>query len=375
MHLDIRNFFMTIDKTVLYGMLEKKRLHEAVLWLARTIISHNPVENCIVKGQLELFKHLPPHKSLFHAPVDKGLPVGNHTSQFFANVYLNELDQFVKHTLKCKYYIRYCDDFLILQESAAQLQEAKERIEEFARARLRLSLNDKYRSIAPVTNGIDFLGYVIHPDHALVRRRVVNNLRTKLEEFEKLLASQSSSQPQAHNLSFPQAVSGNPVSVFKYDYLLLGRLRAVLASYWGHLKWADTHNLRNALIKRYSFILEYFKVDDSGFTPRYRYRQDFPKVKFQYLYYAGIFTGAVLFFQVGGFYEFYEEGAFKSLKTVKANSRGVKYGFPLKLEPRYLSQFLERGMTVVIIKETDRYFGRLKERLPVVVLRPAQDDN
>ena len=392
MHLDIRNFFMTMDKNVLYGMLEKKIASKQspakqppvspfskgeyeslssfplnkggaggcafVLWLAQTIIFHNPVSNCIVKGQLELFKQLPPHKSLFHAPENKGLPVGNLTSQFFANVYLNELDQFVKHTLKCRYYVRYCDDFLILDESPERLIEVKERIDGFVQDRLKLTLNDKFMSIAPVTNGIDFLGYVIHPDHTLARRRVVNNLRTKLEWFEKRLTNNPTRPP----LNLRGGVEG----LVLYDYPLLEKLRAVLASYWGHLKWADTYNLKSAIIRRYSFISEYFKVDDSGITPLYKYRQDFPLVRFQYLYYAGIFSGAIVFFQVGGFYEFYEEVKMVSLKAIKKNGRGVKFGFPVKLEQRYLKQFLNSGMAVVIVKETDRYFGRLKERLPVM---------
>src|SRR3972149_2755974 len=110
-HLDIKNFFMTIDKEILYRILEKKVKDEDLLWLAHVILFNNPVQRCIIKGKRRLINHLPPHKSLFHAPHNTGLPVGNLTSQFFANVYLNELDQHVKHTLKCRYYVRYCDDF------------------------------------------------------------------------------------------------------------------------------------------------------------------------------------------------------------------------------------------------------------------------
>ncbi|MCI4625330.1 MAG: hypothetical protein L3V56_05140, partial [Candidatus Magnetoovum sp. WYHC-5] len=104
LHLDIKNFFMTMDKEVLYRILQKKVKDKNALWLAKIIIFHNPAENCIIKGKKYLIKTLPPHKSLFNAKPKTGVPVGNLTSQFFANVYLNELDQYVKHALKCKYY-------------------------------------------------------------------------------------------------------------------------------------------------------------------------------------------------------------------------------------------------------------------------------
>ncbi|MHA4858161.1 RNA-directed DNA polymerase, partial [Enterococcus faecium] len=74
---------------------------------------------------------VPPHKRLTNQPAHLGLPIGNLSSQFFANVYLDELDQFVKHRLGCRHYIRYVDDFLLLHESAAWLNDAKSQIEAF----------------------------------------------------------------------------------------------------------------------------------------------------------------------------------------------------------------------------------------------------
>ena len=74
-----------------------------------------------LKGNPRLVDRLPAHKTLFRASPGKGLPIGNLNSQFFANVYLNALDQFVKHELKCRWYLRYCDDFVLVAGSAAQL--------------------------------------------------------------------------------------------------------------------------------------------------------------------------------------------------------------------------------------------------------------
>jgi retron-type reverse transcriptase len=162
-HLDISNFFMSVDKDILFDLIKKKVKDETLLWLARVIIFHDPVADCIIKGNRELIKHLPAHKSLFHSPEGRGLPVGNLTSQFFANVYLNELDQFVKHTLKRSYYVRYCDDFLLFGDSVQGLTAAKDEIAKFLAARLKLVLNEKYSRIMHVQSGIDFLGCV-HPE-------------------------------------------------------------------------------------------------------------------------------------------------------------------------------------------------------------------
>ncbi|MBI5180833.1 MAG: hypothetical protein HZA05_05475 [Nitrospirae bacterium] len=391
-HLDIRNFFMTIDKEILYRMLEKKVKNENLLYLAHAIIFHNPTEDCIIKGEKNLIKRLPPHKSLFYATEDKGLPIGNLTSQFFANVYLNELDQYAKHILKCRHYVRYCDDFLILDRSPERLEEVKKNIGGFVEQRLKLSLNEKHGKVLPVSNGIDFLGYIIRQDYTLVRRRVVNNLKEKLNWFEERLILIPSNPPLAKGGRGDFQKVG--VRIIRYDYELLEKLKSVIASYLGHLKWADTYRLRSAIFKRYGFLKEYFSFDDGRVKPLYRYSEIFPSVRSQHLYYANRFRGLAIFFQVGCFYEFYDEiiayvkdeiaspltdyicqglandnAILKetlNLKKLKQNNRGAIYGFPVRLEGEYVKKVIEKGMPVVIIKETDKYIGRTKERLPVM---------
>lgn len=132
LQLDIQSFFINIDKNILYGLIRKKVQDKELLWLAREIIFYTSADNYLITGNRRLIDKLPEHKSLIKA-VDKtkGLPIGNLTSQFFANVYLNELDQFVKHELKCRYYLRYCDDFILLDTNPLQLQKWKEDIREF----------------------------------------------------------------------------------------------------------------------------------------------------------------------------------------------------------------------------------------------------
>lgn len=184
LQLDIHNYFMRIDKQILFELLAKRIKDDTALWLTRMLVFHDCTQNYQLKGNPALVQAIAPHKTLFNAAPDKGLPIGNLNSQFFANVYLNELDQFVKHTLKCRHYLRYCDDFVLVSHDHDQLREWQQKIERFLHGCLSLELNPKQR-LQPVSNGIDFLGYIVRRDYLLVRRRVINHLKEKLRTYEK----------------------------------------------------------------------------------------------------------------------------------------------------------------------------------------------
>ena len=300
LHLDVKNFFMTIDKRILTQMVEDRLVKEArkpltpspsplcprgyegrgelllsfspgekvaegrmrgplpfLNSLMRTIIAHNPIERRIDKGDWRLLARIPPHKTLLHAPCGVGLPVGNLTSQFFANVYLNELDQYCKHTLKCRYYVRYCDDFLILDNDPARLEIIREDVRHFLAERLRLELNTRYAAITDVRNGIDFIGYIIRPDYVLVRRRSVNNLRRRLDIFER-----EEVRVDMYN--------DTPLYAIRHTKEAMDRLRGVVASYCGHFKWGDTHRLRRSIFRRYPWLNALYRLYrlDSDVMPR-----------------------------------------------------------------------------------------------------------
>ena len=223
--------------------------------LTRTFLDHNPMDNRLDKGDRRLLATVPAHKSLLHAPFGVGLPVGNLTSQFFANVYLNELDQYCKHILKCRYYVRYCDDFLILDNDPQRLEQIREDVRCFLAERLRLELNTRYAAITDVRSGIDFIGYIIRPDYLLVRRRSINNLRIRLDTFKR-------EQITVHEdglLSIPQ---NTPEAE---------RLRGVMASYYGHFKWADTVHLRRSIFTRYPWLNAHYKLDDNVMPKQKRF--------------------------------------------------------------------------------------------------------
>ena len=116
---------------------------------------------------------------------EKGMPLGNLTSQFFANVYLNELDQFVKHKLKAKYYIRYVDDFVILHSEKSQLEIWKKQIEEFLNKELRLELHPEKSKIASLSEGINFVGFRNFYFFRLLRKRNIRNMKIKIKKFQR----------------------------------------------------------------------------------------------------------------------------------------------------------------------------------------------
>ncbi|MEA2083533.1 MAG: reverse transcriptase domain-containing protein [Thermodesulfobacteriota bacterium] len=100
LQLDIKNYFMTMDKEIFFSLIRPKCPNEEMLWLCQLLIFHDCTNDPVMRGDARLARVIPPHKTLFHVPEGKGLPIGNLNSQFFANVYLNTLDQFVKHRLK-----------------------------------------------------------------------------------------------------------------------------------------------------------------------------------------------------------------------------------------------------------------------------------
>ena len=170
---DIKKFFASVDHKVLLTLLKEKIKDEDIIWLLRQIID----SFCSDKGG------------------GKGMPLGNLTSQVFANIYLNELDQFVKHKLKTKYYIRYADDSLLLANDRKILHGYVGALRQFLAEKLRLELHPNKISIRRLNNGIDFLGYIVLPHYSLPRtktkRRIFKKLKEKvgLENFDQSLQS------------------------------------------------------------------------------------------------------------------------------------------------------------------------------------------
>ncbi|MEK7118219.1 MAG: reverse transcriptase/maturase family protein [Patescibacteria group bacterium] len=158
---DVRKFFDSVDHDVLRKLLRQKIVDLETLWLIDVLL------NSFTKTQ------------------GKGLPLGNVTSQLFANIYLNEFDQFVKHNLKIKYYFRYCDDFVILHTDRTFLDDALNKISFFLREKLLLELHPQKVEIRKLHQGIDFLGYVVLPHALVLRTSTKKRLLQKVGEAER----------------------------------------------------------------------------------------------------------------------------------------------------------------------------------------------
>jgi retron-type reverse transcriptase len=178
--LDLANFFVAINKRVLFEQIAAKVAEPWWLQLAGTILFHDPRNNVELRGSAAKLALVPPHKSLFNAPADTGLPIGNLSSQFFANIYLDALDQYCKHQIRARHYVRYVDDFILLHESAHWLHQAQERIAEWLPERLGAHLNTSKTILQPIERGIDFVGHVIKPWRRTTRPRTLATARRRL---------------------------------------------------------------------------------------------------------------------------------------------------------------------------------------------------
>ncbi|HLF10173.1 MAG TPA: reverse transcriptase domain-containing protein, partial [Gammaproteobacteria bacterium] len=161
LQLDIHNFFNSIHRPTLYELLKKTMTRHGVpLPLKRAVhalLRRSPLHDGVIERFTAAERALvPSHKRLANAGPGCGISIGNLSSQFFANVYLSALDQFVKHTLKAKRYLRYVDDFVLVHESREQLASWQAQIEDFLRDRLRLKLKAEVK-LRPLESGIDFL--------------------------------------------------------------------------------------------------------------------------------------------------------------------------------------------------------------------------
>ena len=168
---DIRKFFDSIDHNILFELIKKKISDEDTLLLIDKI--------------LKSFEKLP----------NVGLPLGNVTSQLFANIYLNELDQFVKHKFKVKSYFRYADDFIILSDNESELLNLLRDIKVFLKEKLKLDLHPGKVFIRKLKQGVDFVGYVVLPNAVVLRTKTKRRILKKLKSAEKkLLAGEISEE-------------------------------------------------------------------------------------------------------------------------------------------------------------------------------------
>ena len=184
-HGDVVKYFPSIDHEILRGLVSRRIADKRTMWLVDRILDSGVGIQTGERPVIYFPQDDPSTGSgqgLFAALRPKGLPIGNLTSQFWANVYLHELDMFVKHQLRCCGYLRYMDDFVLFCDDKAQLQAWKAATRDFLTAELRLELHPRKSPVFPVGVGIDFCGFRIYPTH---RRMGVADGDQEVDELDQ----------------------------------------------------------------------------------------------------------------------------------------------------------------------------------------------
>lgn len=215
---DVKQFFPCIDHAILRSELEKMLPDESVFWLVDRILQSG---RGVLSEEYEM-KYFP-GDDLFAVQRPRGLPIGNLTSQWWANCYLNPFDQFVKRELKCRAYLRYVDDFLLFSESKSQLWEWRAALIERL-ARYRLTIHEENALPRPTIKGIPFLGFVVFPTHRLLKKR-------------KGLAFQRRLKKITHHFSDEQ-------------------VKASVQGWVNHVRYGDTFALRESVLGRLGLLTE-----------------------------------------------------------------------------------------------------------------------
>ena len=235
--LDIEAYFMNMDHDILYkkvlAMIPSSKSsflgisRETLLYLIKQTIFNNVSKNCRIKGSKLDWEGLPPSKSLFNYPSHKGLPIGNLTSQVFGNVYMNDLDHFVKKDLKLKYYGRYVDDMLFVHNDKSYLKSIIPRLHEFLNSELKLNIHPNKIVLKSIDKGIPFLGQIINPHCSYISNRTKNNFYQAIQEVNKLMAV-----------------------VPQFSWKQLCDIRAKINSYLGYMQHANSYKLRKSMLRK-----------------------------------------------------------------------------------------------------------------------------
>lgn len=195
---DIKQYFHSVDHEIMIRLLCRKIRDRKLIWLLKRIIENRSGKES-----------------------HKGMPIGNLTSQCFANIYLHELDVFVKHRLRAKYYIRYLDDFLILERSRDKLKIYKREIARFLET-IKLELHTQKSRIIPLHKGINMLGFRVFYHHKLLSKNNMRLVSRRIEVFKAL---------------------------YKYRYVTKGKVGESMISWCAFAKWGNTYKLRTKIKK------------------------------------------------------------------------------------------------------------------------------
>jgi RNA-directed DNA polymerase len=224
MHCDVRQYFPSIDHTILLEILGRTLGDPKVIALIAKILASG---GGVQAGEYEMIYF--PGDDLFAASRPRGLPIGNLTSQHWGNVFLNELDQYVKRTLKCRFYLRYVDDMVFFANEKSSLHAWRLVVIEFLE-QLRLRLHENRAQPRPVRSGVPFLGFTVFPDHRRLKRQNGIAFRRRLKALVKR---------------------------WRAGQLESEAFDASLAGWINHVRYGDTYGLRKAILDHVGLAAEF----------------------------------------------------------------------------------------------------------------------
>ena len=229
--LDIKGFFMCINKNILFEKLQtfihekyKEKDKYLVVDLCRKVIFYDPTKKCIIKGKQKNWKGLPFDKSLFYSPKNCGLPIGNLTSQIFANFYMNSFDHFIKHDLGIRFYGRYVDDFILVHSDKEHLKSLVPKIKSFLELKLHLTLHPDKIYFQHYTKGVKYLGAVIKPHRVYIANRTKGNFYQAIQRLNLIARDHKPTKEEK------------------------GKFLSSMNSYLGIMKHYKTYRLRKRII-------------------------------------------------------------------------------------------------------------------------------
>ncbi|MFA6090211.1 MAG: reverse transcriptase/maturase family protein [Candidatus Gracilibacteria bacterium] len=251
--LDIQGFFMGIDRSILlsqiFRIIDEKYLgddRDELFQLCEKVILNDPTKNCTIKGKREDWTGLPRSKSLFFSAPGIGLPIGNLTSQIFANLYLHTLDVFIKKDLKIQYNGRYVDDFILIHEDAEYLKGLIISIRTFLSEYLKLELHPKKIHFQHATKGVAFLGAYIKPYRIYVGKRIKGNFFQTIEEINRMITGNANIlQDLKTQKLFLSKINSYLGLIYHYDSFTLRKkfLFSLHASFWNHFYISEQYRL------------------------------------------------------------------------------------------------------------------------------------
>ena len=371
LQLDIHNFFYSSDKAILLSILAR-HIKQAVkkqqislkagrdyYRLCRKILKRGKQANTLTPEQLQL---IPAHKQLRHVAEGKGLPIGNLSSQFFGNVMMNELDHYIKHTLKAKHYVRFVDDFILLGDKP-QLRVWQQDIEHYLKANLALRLKDDIKLMS-IQSGADFLGYIIYPHYLLVRKRVLANFYQKLQQWQQ------------------QFIHNGKITLSKQA---AEQLQSCVASYLGHLKHAKSYKAIQKLGLSFPWLNTLFFWEGKPNKSQYKMKRQAQEATYlneQWLYFKRHFVGYIIVLQKGSCwlleaqYGQYLPVQVQQYCVQKQSSsvapKNTQLEIPLYFLKNSLNCLQRQQLAYILVTEQGVVHKRLKQRMLRIVYAPLK---